>query len=127
MNKLSFYCTLYFFNFGCGLSEPKYEKYEESQTTIVCLEAQTVFNENVAPVIESTCLSCHVSTKIASSLLTDDNAHNREVLLKYDGSNNGTTLYSKIKSESHGGGDQSAKLTEAIINQWQTAEANCNI
>ncbi|MDD9952542.1 MAG: hypothetical protein OXT67_13360 [Zetaproteobacteria bacterium] len=130
---------------ACGEIQPKYVPYSKSTGSTtdnstdgdnqgssgsLCSSASalTAYTDNVKSAVDSSCSnsSCHgAATTIGGTNLTaeDDNT-NRSTLLNYTGTT-GTTLFEKISSPTHGGGDQSSNLSESAINTWVSAETNC--
>ncbi|MCB9228191.1 MAG: hypothetical protein H6618_01130 [Deltaproteobacteria bacterium] len=133
---------------SCGLQKSKYTDYEgnaQSQTASgeeaasetegtsgstatdtasSCPTALAAFVEQISRPLE-VCSACHLSTAIGGSVLkSNDDAYNRSVLLHYDQSEDGSTLYSKITG-SHGGGNQSSVLSQEALALWKAAESGC--
>lgn len=120
---------------SCGISKPDYVKYTApttptsptNSTSPECVAALKAFTDNLGTAVGSTCASasCHALTKIKdANLKGGDDTTNRTVLKSYTGSDP-NTLFTKISSKTHGGGDQSATLPLAKITTWTDAEAKC--
>jgi hypothetical protein len=115
---------------SCGISNSEYIDYRVEPTATPateCPAALTAFTGNIASAVDGTCAgsSCHGSKRGAlGELVSGQNAANRTAMLKYTDPD-GTTMFTKISSASHGGKDQSKALPLANIQAWRTAEAAC--
>ena len=117
---------------SCGISKPRYIEYEDEQPTGAAGageeggtpdDAVALFTANVQPVISNTCGSstCHGGGTAGSLKFVIGDEANREALKAF--STDAQVIFDKISSASHGGGDQSANLPLAVLQEWLTAEA----
>ena len=93
-----------------------------------CALALTSFTDNIAPGIGASCINCHgAATPISGAFLSQaDDVSNRDVLLAYDTSADGSTLFGKISGEvGHAGGVLTQVLSQNAIATWKTAEQGC--
>ena len=127
---------VFFLYQSCGITKPRYIEYagdsppssidgSTNGTYGTTGSALTVFTEKVQPSITSTCgtSSCHGSGAGGLTLTTSDVDGNRTALKSY-AEDSAQKVFDKISSSSHGGGDQSAKLSLAALETWITAESS---
>jgi hypothetical protein len=114
---------------GCGLFEPRYEKYGETASENPddpCVTAAlSEFAAQIEPAIAATCgPGCHIAQTIGDGpLIIGDPANNRARFKAY-ASGDADKLFNKISlnNESHSGGDVSASLPKATIDAWLATE-----
>jgi hypothetical protein len=118
---------------SCGISKPRYIEYEDEQPTGTTVtgedgdttgDAVALFTANIQPVIGSSCgsSSCHGSGVAGSLKFVIGDDANREALKAF--STDPQVIFDKISSPAHGGGNQSAKLPLAVLQEWLTAESS---
>ncbi len=118
---------------SCGIFESEYIDYtEESEATVdttsACATAAIEsFETEMQPGIKSNCSSsgCHLS-HATTPLSPTDTTTNRNELTEY-ANGSAETLFNKVSTNgvSHSGGDRSADISEANIEAWISAEAEC--
>ena len=115
---------------ACGLIKPDYIDYSSDVVTppvADCATGLAAYQQYIASAVDNTCSgsSCHAQTLIRTGTLgKGNNAVNRAVLLSFPDTD-GSSLFKKISSPSHGGNDQSKALPLEQIQAWRLAEKDC--
>jgi hypothetical protein len=83
------------------------------------------FQTNIAPVLSSSCQSCHGAQTIGGGKLTGDATKDRTVMFNFTGCN-AKKLNDKMDgTTSHGGGKLNSSMTATKVNAWIDAEPTC--
>lgn len=124
---------------SCGITKPRYIEYGEQDAGTAGTEGVTgettgttdntttdpaaVFALKIQPAIEKSCAlsSCHGAGSGGLTLTAGQAEANRTALKEF--ADNAQTLFDKISSASHGGGDQSGNMPLADIEAWFNAES----